>query len=98
MQADFVLFLNSALNISDFRSWWPVTLLYVGHSYRPFEAFARSKSMSYFEKTKKLLGVSTKQELDEKLNKLEKRDLPRWEYESFDPRVLLGFDTLGTKA
>lgn len=99
MQADFVLFLRSALETVGFgRRWFPETLLY--HNQGPFEVFARSRSKSYFERAKILLGMDDKQSLKALLDSLNTNPayMPRWEFESFNPAYLLGFDELATKA
>ena len=49
MQADFVLFLRDNLDRLDDRMWWPETLLYIRRHTGPFEVFARSQSLGYFD-------------------------------------------------
>ena len=101
MQADFVLFLRAELEANeDWSTWWPETLLYLGHFHSPFEIFSRATSKSYFNKIKCLLAINEPQDLEGLLSnyKEDKRRLPRWEFESFDPQTLLGFDQLSKRS
>ncbi len=98
MQADFVLFLRSRLDDSSgFGGWFPETLVF--HDVGPFEVFARSRSKSYFDRAKVLLGIDGKETLADLLKGFagNAQSFPRWEYESFDPAYLRGFDELATK-
>lgn len=99
MQADFILFMRAALHHADSSGWWPETLVYLGHWSQPFEVFARSKSGRYFERSKRLLGIVSKEELLPLLQAWadDPRNLPRWNFETLKPRTLLGFDALATK-
>jgi hypothetical protein len=99
MAADLVLFIRSRSIPEAPHGWWPDTLLYVGHFARHFEMFARSNSRQYFDQIKHLLGVGNKDELGRLLEKIEEdpNGIPRWEFDSFNPRVLLGFDQMATK-
>ena len=100
MQADFVLFLRHALQRSDNDwLWWPETLPYVGRYSGAFEVFARSKSSSYFDRAKVLLGVENKETLTPLLEDLARTPsaLPRWEFNSINPAALLAFDQIATK-
>jgi len=99
MQADFILFMRASLDYADSGRWWPETLVYLGHwSAPPFEVFARSKSARYFERSKVLLGLNSKADLSPLLEawKEDKRDLPRWNFDTLNPGALLGFDALAT--
>ena len=99
MQADFVLFLREWLDRPDERRWWPETLLYVGRHDGPFEVFARSRSLVYFDRAKVLLGIDSKDALRPLLELFAKEParLPRWEFDSFNPAQLLGFNEIATK-
>lgn len=100
MQADFICFLRADLTNSDsYDQWWPETLLYVTRHYGPFELFARSVSKTYLSRTLSLLGVASLDLLKAKLDEYasDRTKLPRWQFESFSPAALLGFDQLGTK-
>ncbi len=101
MQADFVLFMRAEIHQADIYShWFPDTLLYVGRFHSAFEVFARSSSKSYFEKAKCVLGIDKPSDLDELISgyKTDRQRLPRWQFESFSPSVLLGYEQLATKA
>jgi hypothetical protein len=99
MTADFILYIRSRKDPSYSRNWFPDTLVFVGHYSRQFEIFARSKSMLFFNKVKTALGVGSKQALGTVLAALEEHPegFPRWEFESINPRALIGFDVLATK-
>lgn len=101
MQADFVCFLRADLTgIDRYDRWWPETLLYANRHYGPFELFARSASKSYLSRTLLLLGAPNLAAIKEKLDEYaaDKRSVPRWEFESFSPLSLVGFEHLGTRA
>jgi len=100
MQADFVCFLRDDLTHHDsYDRWWPETLLYATRHYGPFELFARSVSKAYLSRTLSLLGVTSLDLLKAKLDEYasDRKNLPRWQFKSFSPVALLGFDQLGTK-
>jgi hypothetical protein len=100
MQADFILFIRADLEKDDYHRWWPETLLYSRHSYGPFKIFARSESMAYFNRAKVVLGINAPGDLKELLEtyRSDRRHLPRWQFDSFDPATLMGFDRLGSRA
>jgi hypothetical protein len=101
MQADFILFMRAEIQQADFySSWFPDTLLYVGRFHSAFEVFARSSSRSYFEKVKCILGIDKPSDLNELIEsyKTDRQRLPKWQFESFSPSVLLGYEQLATKA
>lgn len=99
MQADFILFMRSQLDrpLAD-GDWFPETLLHLREHSGPFEVFARSRSISYFDRAKVLLGIVGKDKLGASLQALNANSLrmPRWQFESFNPAHLLGFDALAT--
>ncbi|MCB1866342.1 MAG: TIR domain-containing protein [Chromatiales bacterium] len=100
MQADFVIFMRAEIESEDYYSrWWPETLLYVGRFHSAFEIFARSISKRYFDKVKCLLVIDKPEDLNELLEsyKADRQKLPRWQFDSFSPSVLLGFDQLAKK-
>lgn len=100
MQADFVIFLRGQLAGSNAGwSWWPETLLYSTRHSEPFEVFARSRSARHFEQAKVLLGIETKEALRVLLETYATgtRQVPRWQFESFVPAQLLGFNDIATK-
>ncbi|WP_288492782.1 TIR domain-containing protein [uncultured Pseudomonas sp.] len=100
LQADFICFMRAEIQINDYYNrWWPETLLYTGRHHGAFEIFERSKSRAYFEKVKPLLGITEKDEMLPLLNsyRTHQRDLPKWQFESFDPKALLGYENIATK-
>ncbi|AWH89411.1 SEFIR domain-containing protein [Limnobaculum parvum] len=101
MQADFILFLRTQIQQADFYTrWFPDTLLYIDRFHGAFEVFARSSSKSYFEKAKCILGIDKLSDLNELMGiyKTNPKRLPRWEFQSINPSMLLGFEQLATKA
>jgi hypothetical protein len=100
MQADFICFLRSDLVEIGFPDrWYPVTLLYAYHQTGPFEVFARSMSRAYLRSALPLLGVSDLAEIKSKIAyyAATSGSLPRWQFQSFNPAVLLGYDKLGSR-
>lgn len=100
LQADFVAFMSAEIEAKDrYNSWWPETLLYLGHFNSPFEIFARCVSKTYFDKAKVLLGIETSKYLEPLLNSHndETRKLPSWDFERFNPASLLGYENLATR-
>ncbi|AEX54423.1 hypothetical protein GRAQ_04753 [Rahnella aquatilis CIP 78.65 = ATCC 33071] len=101
MQADFILFIRSEIQGDDYYSrWFPTTLLYVGHFHSAFEVFARSSSKSYFDKVKCILAIDKPSDMNELMAAYEtgEKILPRWDFESFTPSQLLGFEKLAKDA
>ena len=101
MQADFILFMRAEVQQSYFYShWFPDTLVYIGRFHSALEVFARSSSKSYFEKSKCILGIDKPSDLNELMEayKTDRNRLPRWQFDSFSPSVLLGYEKLATKA
>ncbi|MGE0121254.1 MAG: SEFIR domain-containing protein [Dongiaceae bacterium] len=98
MQADFVLFLRSHLHHQAWN-WWPETLLYADRHSAAFEVFARSRSASFFDRSKVLLGVESKEALSPLMDGFaaHRERVPRWQFDTFNPARLLGFDELATK-
>lgn len=100
MQTDFILFLRTAVDTlasgKELR-WWPETLVYAGRLYIAFEVFGRAQSKVYFDRIKGMLGVTNVDELKEVIYKIGPEiSLPRWEFDSFDPRQLTGIEELAT--
>ncbi len=101
MQADFVAFMRAEVAAaSEHDRWWPETLVYLGHFGGPLEIFARSVSKSYFDKMKILLAIDAAAALEPLLRSYQdgSRRLPRWEHQTFNPRALLGYEHLATRA
>lgn len=99
VQADFVLFMRASLNTLryDTPRWWPETLLYADG--RTFEIFSRAQSTEYFNKLKCLFDIESKGDLDALLKAFTEGTVrvPTWDFDSFNPNLLLGFEQLATK-
>ena len=101
MQADFVAFLRTEVEINDeWTRWWPDTLLHVGHFNSAFEVFARSASKAYFDRAKHLIAIQSPSDLAPLFEQYRagSRKLPTWEFHRFSPAALVGFEQLATRA
>jgi len=100
MQADFILFIRSELNDNiDHTYWWyPYTLVYSSNRPSKFEKFYRSESIQYFDKFKIVLGIKSIEELKQLMNDFNerKREVPRWQGESFSPSRLSNIEKLSS--
>lgn len=99
MQADFVAFMRAELwKKSEYERWWPETLLYLDNFGGSFEIFARYISQNYFDRVKPMLGIESKNAMDDLLNSYaqDRSLLPRWDSNSFSPQTLLGYEDLCT--
>jgi TIR domain len=100
MQADFVAFMRAEIEAKNEYCWWyPETLLYLGHFNSAFEIFARSVSKDYFNHVKDLLAIDSVKDLESLLMSYQDRSrkLPRWDFQSINPAILMGFDRLATR-
>lgn len=99
MQADFVAFIRSELHEDEYHRWWPETLIYIDRFGGALEIFARSASSRYLPNIFRILGVTGLSEIDDLLAKYDKREreLPRWEFNTFNPRQLMARERLGSK-
>lgn len=100
MQADFIVWLRAELICmnSEWKRWYPDTLLYASRMYKPFELFSRAKSKAYFAKLLPLLGIGSKEDylpLFEKY-KAGQMQLPKYNYETIDPTKFMNYDNLAT--
>ena len=101
MQADFIAFLRAEVeNNGEWNSWWPETLLHIGHFNSAFEVFARSASKAYFDRAKSLVAIQSPSDLAQLFEQYKTgvRKLPTWEFERFNPAALVGFEYLATRA
>ncbi len=99
MQADFLLFLRDSIRGSTtLSSWYPVSLIYFGGYQSPFEIFARSRSKSYFDKVKEVIGVPDKETLEKVLEEFSNgtRRKPHWDIDSFNPSFCCDIEHLAT--
>ena len=103
MQTDLVLFLRSRLDYPNDQfggwHWWPETLLYAGRLSKPFEIFARSQSIQYFNRMKCLLGIKSKEELVPLLNKINANPQMYLHQSGFSVYLpaLIGYEQISTK-
>ncbi len=98
MQADFIAFMRNEVLESSYV-WWPDTLVFLGRNNSPFEIFARSISRAYFHRAGQLLGIQTPKDLEHLFASYRdgKRKIPSWQFETFDPATLLGYDKLAMR-
>ncbi len=101
MQTDLVLFIRDAFNSikrGTHQGWSPVTLVYAEDYSGPFEIFARAQSKEYFDRLKCLFDINQKEELAPLFEAFreDKLRVPRWQFSSFEPAVLLGYEKLAT--
>jgi hypothetical protein len=74
MQADYLLFITSAVRPGMMGNWYPRTLVYRERSYSPFELFARSESASFYGSwAPKILGPIEIPKLKEQMEELDQR-------------------------
>ncbi len=101
MQADFVAYLRAEVESNGgWIDWWPETLIYIGHSNKTFEVFARSTSKAYFERAKRLIAIQSRSDLVPLFEqyKTGSRKLPTLDYLRLNPAALVGFENLATRA
>jgi hypothetical protein len=101
MQTDFVLFIRDALNATktgSYQNWWPVSLLYAERFRGPFEIFARAQSKKYLDRLKCLFDINQKDDFVPMLDAFREGKLrkPRWEFSSFEPALLIGFEKMAS--
>ena len=101
MQADFVCFIHAELNEKGefYVGWYPDTLLFISRSYNSLEIFARAQSKTYFDKMKCILNIESVDQLKTLMKEFKdgKRQVPRWDFNSFNPEVLTGIEKIGTE-
>lgn len=102
MQADLVLFVRNELRPDDDYSskrWYPDTLIYASHWYKPFEIFARAQSTAYFDRMKLALGISNKDQLLQLMEGYHegKKHAPSWQFETPDLPTLMNVERLATR-
>jgi len=102
MQADFILFIRSSLDSlreEIYQTWWPITLVYIERHRGAFEIFARSQSKEYFNKVKCLFDMENKEEFYPLMQAFEsgKLKIPRWDFTSANPLILLGYEKIATR-
>ncbi len=101
MQSDFILFIRDsfyALRNETHQMWYPITLIYARRYHGPFEIFARSQSSGYFGSLKRIFDIGQKVDFVPLLEAFEsgKLKVPTWQFSSFNPKTLIGFDKLAS--
>ena len=100
MEADFALFIRDALHSDDeWVIWFPETLVHSYTMHGPFEVFVRSRSSSYFENVKKMLGIDSKQELEDLMTAFseQRQRVPTFGRHGINPYSMLGLKDIDTK-
>jgi hypothetical protein len=99
MAADFILYLRG-WKPEEWTRWWPETLLYVGRFGGAFEMFARSKSKRYFAKIMGILNITSKEDFVKLIDAItaDSQRLPKWQFDSLNPRSLIALDQISTAA
>ncbi|MGA1804515.1 toll/interleukin-1 receptor domain-containing protein [Rhizobium sp. HT1-10] len=97
LTAEFVAYLRGRSG-SDWRSWWPDTLLYVDHYGNAFEIFARAKSGRYFNRMRDMLGVAdaTHFQADIAAMAAVPQNMPHWQFSTLDVNRLSGAANIAT--
>lgn len=103
MQTDFILFVRNrfdAINNDTYPDWWPVTLVYIERQNSTFEMFARAQSNEYFDKVKCIFEIEDKNDFVTLFDAFRdgKLSIPRWQFTSLNPELLLGFENLATRS
>jgi len=103
MQSDFILFVRhcfDAINNETYLNWWPATLIYVGRQNGTFEMFARAQSNEYFDKVKCIFDIENKNDFVPLFDAFKngKLNIPRWQFTSLNPELLMGFENLATRS
>jgi hypothetical protein len=103
MLADFVLYLRDCLDAvktGSRQGWWPYSLMWIADRERTFEIFARAESHEYFEILKVVLDIQKKDELNALFTAISEGKLKtlNWDYRQLHIAVLMGFESLATRA
>nr|CBH38905.1 conserved hypothetical protein, containing SEFIR domain [uncultured archaeon] len=102
MQSDFILFIRGCfdkMNDETYQGWDLETLLYIGRYSGVFEIFARAQSKEYFDRVKCIFDIGDKKDFIPLFDAFreDKLSIPRWQFVSFNPEELLGFERLATR-
>lgn len=102
VQSDFVLYIRDcldAIRYDVYQQWWPETLLYAEGREGAFEIFARGQSEEYFNKLKQIFDVENKADMEPLLQAFQdnKLPIPTWQFDTFSPAALMGFQQLATR-
>ena len=94
-QADLALYIRGEIHHrrAHYAPWYPTTLMYTTDFPQVFEIFARSASTKYFESSKRILGISQKEDL---LKAMQHSGQVEWKGRTIAPKTLLGYEQLAT--
>lgn len=100
MQSDFLLFIVDSLQSQvhgNYQKWQPQTLVYLDYR-KTFEIFAKGESKRYFNKIKCIFDVEKKEDFFLMIEafKQGKLHIPRWNFTTFNPSSLMGYENLNT--
>lgn len=103
MQSDFILFIKNCFDVIKYQqhqAWWPRTLLYFERHNCTLEIFTRAQSKEYFSKIKCIFDIGDKKDFILLFEAFKKEELtmPCWQFYSFNPENLLGFERLATRS
>lgn len=93
IQADFVMYLRDQIHRrDDYLVWNPITMLYAQDQVGPFEVFARARSTAYFNRLGPAIGISSLNDLQELITRLENPGFRRmqWQHVSLNPLAFMG--------
>jgi hypothetical protein len=97
MQADFLLFLIASMRGVE-GAWYPRTLVYKQGSYSPFEIFARSESVGFFNSwALRLFSVTDFDDFRTQISKLDPTTNRFYDYNGLAVSRLANAEFLGTK-
>lgn len=99
MQADFVLFIHSAITSvrdDNWQGWWPETLVFRTFEGGSFEMFMRAESSLYFDRIAPVLGIKQHSELHSLVEAINNGKIrsANWHHHRFDPLDLLNYNRL----
>ena len=102
MQSDFILFVRNCFDVINnevYQDWWPETLVYIERHNGTFEVFARAQSNEYFDRIKCMFDIEDKNEFVPLFDSFreDKLRIPRWDFTTINPEVLMGFESLAIR-
>jgi hypothetical protein len=73
--------------------------MWISHIEKPFEIFARSESLEYFDSMKIIIDIKSKSEMNIFFSAIKegKIKLPHFDYTQLDVARLMGFESLATR-
>ena len=103
MQSDFILYIKACFDVirnnETYQGWWPETLVYTERHNSTFEIFARAQSNEYFDKIKRIFDIEDKKDFIPLFDAFrgDKLSVPRWQFTSLNPELLIGFESLAMR-